>query len=194
MQKIFLLIACLCTFYISHAGKKNPQKVSLQKSIHDSWINSFLQFQDAVNKSDKAKVKQFIDFPIMNENNEIWNLVYDNDNKRISKLPSGPQPFTEADFDTYFNKIFTGRFINTILKINARELYDKGEYKTQEFKDGTITYKMFATFDKESQTLTLNLASQTQDRSEDNGMFSIIYQFDIINGNQVKFRQVRIAG
>ncbi len=194
MQKIALLIVCLGMFYASNGHKKVPEKTFCPKIIADTWINSFLEFRDAVSKGDMAGMKRFIDFPIMNVNNEIWDIAYENDQKLISRLPAKVQPFTEGDFDKYFNKIFTKRFINTILKINAQELYDKGEYKTPEFKDGTVTYKMYATFDKDAQTLSLNLASQTQNRSQDNGMFNVIYQFAIVNGSQVKFRQVRIAG
>ena len=189
MLKFSSLIIGLTLFYNSHAGKK-----SFYPKEPVNWVNSFIDFRNAVSKNDIAKVKQFIDFPIMNENNEIWNLAYDNDVKRISKLPSKIQPFTETDFDKYAAKIFTKRFIAAILKINAEELFNKGESKTPEFKDGKITYKMFATYDKESQTISLNLAMQTRDRTEDNGMFNIIYQFDVVQGTDIKFRQVRLAG
>jgi len=190
MKKISVLLILSIAFYTIN-GRDFHKRLFNNTG---SWVNSFNDFRNAVAKNDKVKTKQFIDFPIMNVNNEIWNLAYDNNYQMISKLPGNPQPFTQADFDKYFNKIFTKRFINTILKINTGELFDKGESKTPEFKDGAITYKMYATYDKESQTISLNLAMKTQDRSEDNGMFNVIYQFDVVNGSDIKFRQVRIAG
>ena len=44
------------------------------KTIGDStkWINNFKEFRNAVYKKDKAKVKKFINFPILSSGNQIW--------------------------------------------------------------------------------------------------------------------------
>ena len=53
---------------------------------------------------------------------------------------------------------------------------------------------MYATFDREDTILTLNLASKTEIKKEDDGEFNVIYQFDIIYNLEIKFRRVRLAG
>ncbi|MDX2049267.1 MAG: hypothetical protein SFU87_20955, partial [Chitinophagaceae bacterium] len=40
------------------------------------WISNFRQFREAVYHRNKQQAKAFVDFPIMNDNNEIWHLVY----------------------------------------------------------------------------------------------------------------------
>src|SRR5688500_4522049 len=62
------------------------------------WIDNFRAFRDAIYQKDKEKAKQFIDFPIMNANNEIWYLVYVGVEKKISSLSDMIKPFTENDF------------------------------------------------------------------------------------------------
>ena len=193
MQKLFLL--CLVIILCS----ANTRIHSFKKTFFPQWdttgwINSFREFRNAIYKNDRAKVKQFIDFSIMNDNNEIWYLAYNYDDKLISKLPTKIKPFTEKDFDKYYSKVFTKRFINTILKIKSNQLYITGAAESIRFKDRSGTYKMYVTFDKEDKILTLNLASETAIKTEDGGEFNVIYQFDVVNNHEIKFRQVRLAG
>src|SRR5436190_17634094 len=115
----------------------------IQESDTLNWVTSFKEFRNAVYQNDRNKVKQFINFPIMNENNEIWYLVYGSDEKLISKIPNPIKPFTEKDFDKYYEKIFESKFINTILKIKTDELYKSKYFETIEFKEDSTTYKMY---------------------------------------------------
>ena len=200
MKKLYLPL--LAFSIISCNENNNIKTVSLNASTEmqtkqetDSvkWIDSFREFRNAVYQKDKEKVKRFIDFPIMNENNEIWYLAYGEDDKRLSKMSNKIKPFTEKDLDLYFDKLFSNRFINTILKIKSEELFTKGEYETKGFEDNNTNYRMYATFDKTERTLNLNLSSKIED-VEDGGEFSINYEFDVLKNGQIKFRQVRLAG
>lgn len=163
------------------------------------WIDNFREFRKAVYQKDKKKVKQYIDFPIRNENNEIWYLVYGTDDKEINRISDKIEPFTENDFDKYFDKIFTKRFVNTILKIKSEDLFKNKSVETIDFTEGSnTTYKMYGNYDQAEKKLTLNLASKTvikDDNGEvqDGGEFNIIYQFDILKG-KLKFRGVMLAG
>jgi len=194
MIRMYFLLGCLVVCMTGRADNCHATPDPRMAAPSPGWEDSFNAFRAAIARGDRAVSKQFVDFPILNEGNEIWDLAYHQDYQRISKLPANPQPFTAADFDQYFNDIFTKRFVRSVLSLNVEELFEKGTSKTADFKDGSITYKMLATYDADAQTLTLNLASQTKDRSEDNGMFNVIYQFDIVQGTQIRFRQVRLAG
>ena len=144
-------------------------------------------------------MKEFFKFPIMNEANEIWYIAYDTE-KQISSLPSKIKPFTEKDFDKYYDKIFPKTFLAAVMKIKSEELYKKNETETPDFKEGkNTTYKMYASVDKPAKLLSLNLAFNTvikDDKGEvqDGGESNIIYQFKITGDNKIVFKQIRIAG
>ncbi len=170
------------------------------QSVRDTtqWINSFRAFRDAVYQRNKEKVKQFIDFPIISDNNNIWYLIYMGVDNKINSLSDSIKPFTEKDFDKYYDSLFTKRFITCILKIKTEELWKNSEVHTKEFKEGTTTYSMYAIHDVEGNKLSLNVASntvyKTNDGESDNGEFSEIYVFEILSSGKIKFRKVELAG
>lgn len=65
----------------------------------------------------------------MNNNNEIWHLVYDENEKQISRLTKDIKPFTVQDFDKYFDNIFSNKFLNTVTKLKLDDLNKKMRYK-----------------------------------------------------------------
>lgn len=168
---------------------------TIQQNGTVSWIDNFRKLRTAIYQGDKATVKTFIDFPIMNENDEIWDLVFLGQEYLIVKSPNSLKPFSEQDFDKYFNKIFTKRFVNSILKIKTADLVKNGHYETIEFSEGKSTsYHMTATYYKSIKRLDLNLASKTFYEDDDDGEFNINYQFQVLENGQIKFLQVRLAG
>jgi len=167
-----------------------------------TWINSFRIFQDAIYQRDIEKVKGFFNFPIMNQSNEIWYLVYEGNIESIKLLSDEIKPFTEKDFELYFDKIFPQTFVRSINKIKSEELFKIGETESIELKEGKTTYKAYATYSKESKTLTLNLAFNTPIKTidgegqeiEEPGEYNIIYIFNVLDRSGIKFKQIRLAG
>lgn len=215
MRSITLPLIVLICFVVScgnhSTGTSNKNNVATppatqenivikpSQPVQDStkWIEDFRAFRDAVYQRDKEKVKHFIDFPIVGENNNIWYLVLAGDDK-INSLSQSVKPFTEKDFDKYFDQLFPKRFINCLLKIKSDELYKTGGNATKAIKDGNTTYVLYATFDKSDNTLSLNLNStapyKTDDGEIERSEFSEIYLFDILNNGKIKFRRVEMAG
>ena len=203
---VFFIITCgennfLSTAETRHAQEDDAVKVKTAPQADTSgWIYSFRKFRTAVYQRNKDSLKSFIDFPILNDNNEIWYLVYNGNEKAIGLLPEKIKPFTERDFDLHHDKLFSKNFINALLKIKTEELYQKGSTETITLQDGKATgYKMYATFDKAAGTLSLNLASKTiikdaGGKEQDGGEFNEIYMFSILRNGKIKFRQIRIAG
>ena len=184
-------------------GKSSSQKdKSLQSADSLGWINNFRIFRDAVYQNDRARVKQFFDFPIMNGNNEMWYLAKTGNDEALNLPSDSIKPFTEKDFDKYYDKIFSKPFINCLLKIKTQELYDKGHYESVEFKEGKSTYSLSVTVDKEDNTLQLNLFVKFPYKSEDEngkdieefGESAVLYYFSILNNTQLKFKQIYMAG
>ncbi|MES1225289.1 MAG: hypothetical protein ABUT20_57950 [Bacteroidota bacterium] len=201
----FLFIFCKEDDYSIAAGtiaERNKSAINVKAFCYEdsNWIQHFREFRMAVYQDNKDKVKSFFVFPVMSENNEIWDLVTDGNTEPLKLHPGKIKPFTEKDFDQYFGKLFSRRFINALLKVKTDELYKKGETATiQLSEEKATTYQMIASFDKDDKTLNLNLASNTIMKDKDGevldgGEFSINYIFSILANGQIRFSQVRMAG
>ena len=172
-----------------------------QKVDEDTLIESFREFRNALYQKNKVKVKTFIDFPIYNENNEIWYLENIADEEFLKKLTEKITPFPESEFDKHFDKIFSKLFISGILKIKSEILFNKGEYETIELTEKDTKYKIYANYYKKSNEIVLNLATESPIKVNDvendvieKSEFNVIYFFKIENGENIKFKQIRIAG
>jgi hypothetical protein len=203
MKKVLTFISFIA---LMSCGQKNATEHTttdtLAKTQHveskiekANWIDAFRAFRTAVFQGEKQKVKRFFKFPIRNENNEIWYLAYGNDEKSLQNLASEIVPFTEADFDKYYDKIFPKTFIKSILKIKTDSLFLKSEYQTIQLYDGSTAYSVSATHDKTEKQLVLSVSYQTPARSkeEENTEYNMIYYFDIVE-NTIQFKQIRMAG
>ncbi len=195
MVSLFVLISC----------NQKENKISIVKNdttslesstINENWLESFNDFRNALYQNDKTKLKPFFTFPVIDENNEIWYLV--EDEHQLSFLGGKAKPFTEKDFDSYYFKIFNQHFVKGLLKIKAKELYNKGEYETIMLSGGAdLSYKIFATFDKKANQIILNFYTEENyeitNGEYEKSEFSRIYYFDISN-NKLQFNKVRLAG
>jgi hypothetical protein len=144
----FLFIFCKESNYndaVKTIAEKPGRVVIVKINCYEdsTWIQHFREFRNAVYQHDKNKTKSFFVFPIMNDNNEIWDLVTDGNTEALKLRPGKTKLFTEKDFDLYFDKLFPKRFVSSILKIKTDELYKKGETETIELQEGkATTYQM----------------------------------------------------
>jgi hypothetical protein len=168
----------------------NSAKATTPQQSSDSitWTNSFLEFSKAVISGDKDAVKKFIDFPIKNEGNEIWFLA---DSKLVMEIdPDKIKPFTEADYEKYFSSIFSLDLRKTLEKIDTGQFFKTHESTSPEIevvKDSKSA--LIAAYNKGAQKMTLLLNNKGQEFE-----LSVRYEFDITPDQELKFRQVRVAG
>ena len=113
----------------SDSTKNEKGKIKLTADTVQ-WMNSFKEFRTAIYKNDRKKVKTFIDFPIHNENNEIWYLTNDKDENYLKSLTGAVKPYPESEFDKHYDQIFPPTFIKSILKIKTDSLLFNQEYET----------------------------------------------------------------
>lgn len=193
---LWTLLFISCSNSENQPTKKTPV-VTKRPGAKDSseavgtirWIDDFKNFREAVYQGQRLKVKTYFDFPVQNEHNELWWLVTapGESEQDISK------PFTEKDFDKGYDKIFTREFIKALLKLKSADLYANGEAESIGLKEGATSYKVYAGFDKDSKTLTLNLAFNTA-TEEEGGEYNVIYTFSILPSGRLKFKQLNLAG
>ena len=202
-QLFSLLTLTFCSIAFSqtsHNLKPGSTKTVSSYKQKDTtyWVDNFRQFRDALYRNDKSKAKEFLDFPFKNEGNEIWYLAYLGDEKAADSLDQNVKPFTEEDFDKYFNKIFTKQLIKCLLKIKTNELYKTGKSESPEIKDSSTTYKLYVTFDKANRTVELDLATKTRykisDTEYEEGESNFIYRFMILKNGHIKLKRILIAG
>jgi len=165
-----------------------------------TWIDGLRAFRQAIFQHDIAGAARFVDFPILNPQNNIWFLAYGFDEKATAALPATTKPFTRADFETYFNKIFPPDFTASLLKLKTDTLYQTGYAQSPELrKNKTTTYQLTAELDKETQILRLNLHTNIIEKEPngeviDGGESTIIYEFKILGGKEIRFVGVMMAG
>ena len=198
---IFILCCCGQNKKTEMENINNVVTVNIDTLSTELIINSFKEFRESIYQGNITKVKTFINFPIINENNEIWYLAYSGNDKALEKLSEKTLPFPEKEFDKNFENIFPNTFIKSILKIKSEILFDRGEFETIVQKEGKTEYKTFANYNKKEKTLILNVLYETliiindgEDDFTEKSEQSIIYYFDITVDNKIKFKQIRMAG
>ena len=198
-----LLFGALCLTTSAQTKPAIPVSDSLniefKQKDTSNWVYNFRQLREALYQREKSKAKVFFDFPFMNQGNEIWYVAYSGDEKAMDKIGTTEKPFTEKDFDKYFDKIFSRQFIKCLLAIKTDELYKNGTSESPELKDSATTYVLYATYNKPDRTIELNLATKTsykvQDSDEyDMGESNFIYYFQILDNRHIKFKKLLIAG
>ncbi len=151
------------------------------------WHDSFKKLVAAISKGDKAATRSFIDFPVMNEGNEIWFLA---DSKLVMEMDGDKiRPFTEADYDKYFSSIFAADLRQTVGKLDTATFFKTFEASSPEIEVVPDSKsQVTATYDREKKQifLLLNTKSETE--------FSVQYEFRLTDEGVIKFRQVRVAG
>ena len=175
----------------------NTTKLFKQKDT-TYWAENIRQFRDALYQRDKIKAKAFFNFPFINDGNELWYLIYADNEKAFEKLGTKVKPLDENDFQKYFTKIFPKQFINCFLKIKIDEIFKKGRSESPELKDSTTFYKLYATYSKKERILELSLATRTPEKISatefEPNESNYIYQFIVLENGHIKFRRFLIAG
>ncbi len=160
-----------------------------QSSDSSMWTDNFLKLKKAISTGDRNAVKSFIDFPIKNRGNEIWYLA---DSKLVMEISSKEiKPFLETDFDKYFNSIFALDLRKTLEKLNDEEFFRANKSTSPEIevvKDSRT--KLEASFDSAKHKITLTLVTTLSEQA--NSKFTVYYRFDVLDNQNIKFREVHV--
>lgn len=200
MKLLYFVIGAVISLSCINSPQNKPSvEKSTQQGIRESslgrrsdsskWDDNFFKLIKAITTGDRNAIKSFIDFPIKNKGNEIWYLA---DSKLVMEIsPKEIKPFTEADFDKYFSSIFALDLRKTLEKLNVEEFFKTNNSTSPEIevvKDSKS--KLEASYDKSKHKLTLALVTILG--GQGNLKFTIYYQFDVLNDQEIKFRQVHV--
>jgi hypothetical protein len=191
----FISLACANSDQDKASSEATSQKdtgtVSGDRQNVDSgkWTDNFLELKRSITTGDRDAVKAFIDFPIKSKSNEIWYLA---DSKLVMEIdPKEIKPFTESDFDKYFSSIFSQDLRKTFEKINIDEFFKKNKTTSEEIevaKGSKSTLE--ASIDNSKHKIIFALVTNLT--GQGNSKFTTYYQFDVLNDQNIKFREVHV--
>ncbi|MFL9844488.1 hypothetical protein [Flavobacterium rhizosphaerae] len=199
MKRIALFIICQFLFLGCQHKEHNPVNESVQPEnavaakSNDAGhcIEKFKELRDVLYSGNKEEFKQYFSFPVLNS--EVWSLIAKSKGNYEGKKYN--DPFTEADYDNHFDLIFTPHFINALLKIKPKELFEKGKFITPHIiesgADVRTEYFMQAEYYEEDELI---LALNYEFYSEDEKTESAIVYFFTLKDCKPIFNKVMIAG
>lgn len=151
---LVLVLACRLNSNSETILISNDKLFSQTERLSELMIE-FEAFRTAVSQRSVSKTKRFFNFPL--EGNDIWYKVIENETLLEKKLNT---PFTERDFDKYFDVLFPKAFQFGLSKVDTKQLSDRKSTKTIGFKSKEnvhiVTSYMTASYTGESLILTVN--------------------------------------
>jgi hypothetical protein len=160
------------------------------------WVTNLNDLRSALYMKDKAKARNFADFPISPDENDIWYLACGLDEELFNTRRDSE--FSSKDFEIYFNRLFSKQFILCFLKIKMQDLYSRGKSQSPEIKEGRNTFRLYATYKQETSQLELNFSRNIPVRVSnsvyDPGESNIIYRFRVTEKGHVKLLKILLAG
>lgn len=181
----YILIFLSCNN--SKENKADKETTTQLNNNNQNWKDSFLELQKAIATGDSEALKSFFEFPIQNKGNEIW---YYADSRLVTEIkPKDIKPFTEADFDLYFNSIFSIDLRRTISKLDIESFFknNKGSSPEIEVVENTKS-KLEARFDNKKNKLTLSLITTVRPDLA----LTTHFEFEITASQNIKFLQLHV--
>lgn len=105
--QVFLMGLTLMSFLYNDSGE---------------FVGSWNHFKRALKEADIQQSASFFNFPISQEDNDLWLLATRFNNKADSLLGGGPKEFTRTDFENYYDGIFPKPLRSFIQQVNASVL------------------------------------------------------------------------
>jgi|GEM_PF-2192008 len=183
----------------SHSTEKDANKMARRSAdtIVTTYIDDFENFKNAIYKQDVTKMKTFFDFPLRADTTQIWEAIYDNmdQGKRPETIPV---TFTSEDFEKNHKYLFNDAFVQSLQKIDGKQLYEQGEFTTAKTSTQDQSFYMLAHFDNSIRSLQLSLMysgwkdENGEEMSE--GESAIIFFFKVTTTNHLVFDKVLFAG
>ena len=168
MKKTFQVLLILILI-ISCSQKSQPEiskndSVKIEKDSattktpENKCLAEFKNLRDCIYQGKREEMKKYFDFPL--KGNDFWYLVWVAYGAENDSLEDKQElPFTEKDFDKYYNKIFPVDFVKCLLKVKSEELFEKGKYETEPLidydGDYVVKYWIEAIYDKKTGVLEL---------------------------------------
>jgi len=207
------LLVILIIIIIVACSQNTPKIINLKQQKTDSISNKgnekgekclaeFKNLRNYIYQKKKDSLKNYFIFPVKDNysNDNLWYLSLLDNEILYDKLKT--TAFTQKDFDKYFDKLFSPKYVKCLLKVKSEILFEKGHYETSSLirktEDNTIErIWMNAIYDKKTKSLRLMLNDYEYENYQDkDALFesNIEYDFQYDENCNLKFVKFIFAG
>jgi hypothetical protein len=192
-------VVCISLLFVFLSCKEGANSIQSQvtKNKNQSAVNEldtlkiqFNQFKRFVIEGKISDVKVFFDFPVKGD--DLWYKVLDD--KEVEKHLGNP--FTEKDFEIYFDNIFINSFKECLSDIDVQKLFDSGKFSsksvTSKENDYLVKSQIEATYSNGELKLVFNSVIQNN-TSEFEAEHTEGYTFKVLD-YRLKFATFYMAG
>lgn len=155
----------------------------------NDWPDSFGSFQKALITHDVNHAKTFFSFPILNS--EIWYRVKPMRSESDAEKLTQETPFTEKDFENYFDTLFDAGFIRCLSDINPNELQEKSKDQSKDLIRNGRVLRLSAKWLKDTNSIRLTF---TMTNKQAKISTSHIFDFRITADGKLEFDAFMIVG
>ncbi len=216
MRSLYLLIILFCFSSCRDTKNNNAQtgaNATLTEVVADSnsveahvepsgttsWIADFKKLRTAVLNNDIETTASYFQFPINTDSTSIWTAmdITGTELEAWKRQTQDSLYLSKDDFEHFYSRIFSKELKMGIAKIKSEELFSTGSSSSAEFSKVSKPFQFYANYDKESSSLSLNIAFFGGKDEEGNyvseGEYNIIYVFKVM-GDKLRFDRMVIAG
>jgi len=140
-KNIFLMLIMSTLFVGCKKSNETNQDTTTRQIVNHSFFDNerkkrlnldsicqlnFSVFIQDLKKESSQDLKKYFKFPLSND--ILWDVIKLN-NKNDTLVVRNS--FNEDDFETYFGKIFTKKFVSLLNEVDTNELFELKEFKTK---------------------------------------------------------------
>jgi|GEM_PF-3616045 len=147
------------------------------------WTEEFKVLKKALLDQDRKRVETFFDFPLNVDSASVWTAIEPSETelKAWKAGKTDTAQFDRKDFEKFYSRFFLPELLRGLKSMKAEERFSEGNWSSKEFKEAARPFQFHVSFDKDSQSLSLNVAFFGGEDEEGNytseGEYNIIYLF-----------------
>ena len=200
-MKYILTLFWIALISCGGSGSENTDKAVKDSPARPTytdtaWFSDFRALSVALSRGDRAAVKSWFKFPIVDSLNEIWAFT---DSGEVVTRENGAVPFTEKDFDVRYDRLFPQELVKGMEKLKLDSLVPGMADDLELGGNDSLRYSLITYVDgaKTEFNLLLNTTyipvvegKRDEEESMEN---SVGFIFEIRGGKKLMFRELRLA-
>lgn len=147
------------------------------------WMEDFKVLKEALLDQDRNRVETFFDFPLNVDSASVWTSIEPTETE-LKAWKAGKRDtaqFDRKDFEKFYSRFFLPELLMGLKSMKPEARFTEGNWSSKEFKEAARPFQFHVGFDKDSQSLSLNVAFFGGEDEEGNyvseGEYNIIYVF-----------------
>ena len=161
---------------------------AFQKQESSAMIASWSHFKRAMKDHDFERSASFFDFPITDDENDIWLVAKNFPKDDDTLIGEGTRDFTIRDLKTYYDFIFPLEFRNYVNKIDIQDLDKVDTIRFETVIQLDTTYNFKATLSTNKSQLDL-----IYERNIPGDKQEVLYEMNLDPDQRLKIVRIEVA-